>query len=205
MKVLIINGSPHKDGCTKEALKEVEKELNKENIETEILEIGSMDIRGCIACNYCKDNKKCVFNDIVNEAANTFKDCDGILIGSPVYYAGINGTLKSFLDRFFNSSYVGKSMKVGACVVSSRRAGSITTLDEIYHYFEISNMPIATSTYFNEVHGIKKDDIYLDQEGIQTMHNLARSMAFLIKSINLGKKEFGIPKKELGYKTNFLK
>ena len=205
MKVLIINGSPHKDGCTMHALKEVEKELNKENIETEILQIGSLDIRGCIACNYCKENHQCVFDDIVNEAAKIFKDCDGILIGSPVYYAGMNGTLKSFLDRFFNSSYVSKSMKVGACIASSRRAGSTTTLDEIYRYFEISNMVVATSTYFNEIHGLKKEDIYLDQEGIQTMHNLARSMAFLIKSINLGKKEFGIPKKELGYNTNFLK
>ena len=199
MKVLIINGSPHNNGSTVKALKEVEKELNNENIETTWLHIGSEDIRGCIACNYCKDNHQCAFDDIVNIASNLFKDCDGIIIGSPVYYSGINGTVKSFLDRLFNSSYISKTMKVGAAVVSSRRAGSTSALSEIYKYFELSGMPIATSTYFNEIHGEDKD-----LEGIQTMHNLGRNMAFLIKSINLGKDKFGIPKKELGNRPNFI-
>lgn len=205
MKVLIINGSPNNDGCTSSALKEVEKELKLEGIETITLNIGSKNIRGCIACNYCKENHKCTFDDIVNEAAKLFEESDGVLIGTPVYYSGMNGTLKSFLDRLFHSSYIGKSMKVGACIASSRRAGSTSALDEIYRYFEISNMPIATSTYFSEIHGKTKEEIYMDKEGIQTMKNLGRSMAFLIKSINLGKEKYGMPKKEIGNMTNFIK
>ncbi len=204
MKVLIINGSPHADGCTACALKEVEKELNNEGIETITLHIGNKDIRGCIACNFCKENKRCVFDDAVNEAAKIFEECDGLLIGTPVFYSGSNGTLISFLDRFFNSSYVKKSMKVGAAVISSRRAGSTNALDEIYKYFGISNMPIATSTYWNEVHGFTKEDVLKDKEGLQTMHNLGRNMAFLMKSIKLGKESFGQPKNELGERTNFI-
>lgn len=199
MKVLIINGSPHEDGCTANALKKVEKELNNDGIETTWLHIGSDDIRGCIACNYCKENHQCVFNDSVNKASELFKDCEGIIIGSPVYYSGINGTVKSFLDRLFNSSYISKNMKVGAAIVTSRRAGSTSALSEIYKYYELSGMPIATSTYFNEIHDVKKD-----LEGIQTMHNLGKNMAFLIKSINLGKEAFGLPEKELGNVTNFV-
>lgn len=204
MKVLIINGSPHADGCTACALKEVEKELNNEGIETITLHIGNKDIRGCIACNFCKENKRCVFDDAVNDAARIFEECDGLLIGTPVFYSGSNGTLISFLDRFFNSSYVKKSMKVGAAVISSRRAGSTNALDEIYKYFGISNMPIATSTYWNEVHGFTKEDVLKDKEGLQTMRNLGRNMAFLIKSIKLGKESFGQPKNELGERTNFI-
>ena len=204
MKVLIINGSPHKDGCTALALKEVEKVLNNEGIETTTLHIGNLDVRGCVACNYCQEHHECVFKDIVNEASNTFKECDGLLIGSPVYYSGINGTLSAFLDRFFNSSYVKKSMKVGAAVISSRRAGSTSALDEIYKYFGISNMPIATSTYWNEIHGSKKEDALKDKEGLETMRNLGLNMAFLIKSINLGKTSFGLPAYEPKTYTNFL-
>ena len=204
MKVLIINGSPHKNGCTFTALKEVEKVLNEEGIETQILHIGSSDIRGCIACNYCKENHKCVFDDIVNSSAKLFSESDGILIGSPVYYSGMNGTLKSFLDRLFNSSYIKKSMKVGAAIASSRRAGSTNVIDEIYKYFGISNMPIVTSSYWNEVHGFVSDDVLKDKEGLQTMRNLGRNMAFLIKSINLGKNEFGLPKNEKGTFTSFM-
>ncbi len=205
MQVLIINGSPHKDGCTSSALKVVEKELNLEGIETVTFNIGSKDIRGCIDCGFCKENHKCVFDDVVNEVSNIFKESDGILIGTPVYYSGMNGTLKSFLDRLFRSSYIGKSMKVGACIASSRRAGSTSALDEIYRYFEISNMPIATSTYFSEIHGSEKEDIYLDKEGIQTMKNLGRNMAFLIKSISLGKNEYGMPSFDKGERTNFIR
>lgn len=204
MKVLIINGSPRIDGCTKTALKEVEKELNKEGIKTQTIEIGKLDIRGCIACNYCKENHKCVFNDIVNEAAKIFAECDGLLVGTPVYYSTSNGTLIAFLDRFFNSSYVKKSMKVGAAVVSSRRAGSTSALDEIYKYYGISSMPIATSTYWNEVHGFTKEDVINDKEGIQTLHNLGRNMAFLIKSIQLGKEKYGLPKNQTGTFTSFM-
>ncbi len=205
MKVLIINGSPHVDGCTATALKEVEKELNNEGIDTETLNIGNKDIRGCIACLKCKELKKCVFDDVVNEAATKFAECDGILIGTPVYYSGMNGTLKAFLDRFFHSSYVGKSMKVGACVVSSRRAGSTNAYDEIHKYFGIAGMPIVTSTYWNEVHGSNKEEVVEDKEGIQTMHNLGKNMAFLIKSINLGKEKYGLPERESGSWTNFIR
>ncbi|MBR4693603.1 MAG: flavodoxin family protein [Bacilli bacterium] len=205
MKVLIINGSPHVDGCTATALKEVEKELNKEGIETETLHIGNEDIRGCIGCFKCKELRKCVFDDEVNEAAKIFGESDGILIGTPVYYSGMNGTLKVFLDRLFHSSYIGKTMKVGAAVISSRRAGSTSAYDEIHKYFGIAGMPIATSTYWNEVHGSKKEDVLKDEEGLQTMRNLGRNMAFLIKSINLGKKEYGLPERESGAWTNFIR
>ena len=185
MKVLIINGSPHKDGNTKKALELVEEELNYHGIDTITVSLGTSDIRGCIACNYCKENHKCAFEDIVNETAEIFKECDGILIGSPVYYSGINGTLKAFLDRLFNSSYIGKTNKVGAAIVTLRRAGSTTALDDIYKYFQISSMPIATSTYFNEIYDPEEDF-----EGIRTMQNLGKNMAFLIKSINLGKEKY---------------
>ena len=205
MKVLIINGSPHNNGCTANALREVEKVLNEEGIETVTLNIGSKSIRGCIACFKCKEIHKCVFDDEVNEASKLFEESDGILIGSPVYYSGMNGTLKSFLDRLFNSSYVSKSMKVGACVVSSRRAGSTNVYDEIHKYFGISNMPIVTSNYWNEIHGSKAEDIFKDEEGIQTLQNLGRNIAFLIKSINLGKEKYGLPKKEKKKFTNFIR
>lgn len=204
MKVLVINGSPHQDGCTKRALDEVIKALENEQIETIYIHIGNKNIAGCIACNYCKENHKCVVDDIVNEASRAFAECDGILIGSPVYYSGMNGTLKSFLDRLFNSSYVKKSVKVGAAVVSSRRAGSTNVLDEIYKYFGISNMPIATSSYWNEVHGFDKTDVEKDHEGLQTMRNLGKNMAFLIKSINLGKEKYGLPNYDIKERTNFI-
>ena len=203
MKVLLINGSPKKSGCTARALKEVSSILNKEGIDTETIFIGSNEIRGCIACGYCRKNGKCVFNDIVNEVSNKFRECDGIVIGTPVYYAGINGTLKAFLDRLFYSANFDKSFKVGCSVISSRRAGSTSVMDEVNKYFTISNMPIVSSTYWNEVHGFTKDDVELDLEGLQTMRNLGRNMAFLLKSIDLGKSEFGIPKIERNYITNF--
>lgn len=203
MKVLLINGSPHKSGCTSRALKEVSNVLNKEGIDTETIFIGSNDIRGCISCGNCRKNGKCVFNDIVNEVSIKFKDSDGIVIGTPVYYAGMNGTLKSFLDRLFFSANYDKSFKVGCAIISSRRAGSTSTMDDVNKYFTISNMPIVSSSYWNEVHGFTKDDVELDLEGLQTMRNLGRNMAFLIKSIALGKEEYGIPKIEREYITNF--
>ena len=205
MKVLLINGSPHKDGCIGSVLEIIKEELTKDGIETIDLFIGNQDIRGCIDCGYCKENKICAFDDVVNKASKLFEESDGIIIGSPVYYGGMNGTLKSFLDRLFRSSHIKKSMKLGASIASSRRAGSTTTLDDINHYFELSNMPIVTSTYFNEIHGYNKEEILLDKEGIQTMKNLARNMAFLVKSIQLGKEKYNMPLKDLGEITNFIK
>lgn len=205
IKVLIINASPHSDGCTARALKEVEKALNEEGITTNTLHIGSKPIRGCIACNYCKDNHKCVFEDEVNVASRMFEESSGILIGTPVYYASSNGTLISFLDRLFNSSYINKSMKVGAAITSSRRGGSTSAIDEIYKYFGISNMPIVTSNYWNEVHGSVKEDVEQDIEGLQTAYNLGKNMAFLIKSINLGKEKYGLLKYDKKEYTNFIR
>ena len=204
MRVLVVNGSPHHDGCTKRALDEVVKILESEQIEIVHVHVGNKAIKGCNACGFCKENHKCIIDDFVNKTAKIFDECDGILIGSPVYYSGINGTLKSFLDRLFNSSYIKKSLKVGAAVVASRRAGSTNVLDEIYKYFGISNMPIATSSYWNEVHGLTNDDVEKDLEGLQTMRNLGKNMAFLIKSINLGKEKYGIPNYDTKDKTNFI-
>lgn len=204
MKVLILNGSPNVNGCTARALEEVSNTLNNEGIETETIDIGKQNIRGCIACNGCKSKGKCVFDDLVNEIAPEFEKADGIVIGSPVYYAGANGTLISLLDRLFYSTNFDKTMKVGAAVVSSRRAGSTTAFDEINKYFTISNMPIVSSSYWNEVHGFTAEDVEKDLEGLQTMRNLGRNMAFMIKAISLGKEKYGLPENESGEFTHFL-
>lgn len=203
MKVLILDGSPRRNGCTARALEEVEKTLHEERIETETVLVGNKDVRGCIACRSCASTGKCVFDDIVNEIAPKFESADGIIIGTPVYYAGSNGTILSLLDRLFFSTHFDKSMKVGACVISSRRAGSTSAYDEVNKYFGICSMPIATSTYWNEVHGSKAEDVEKDKEGLQTMRNLGRNMAFLMKSIQLGKEKYGLPKNEKGTFTNF--
>ncbi|HIR00153.1 MAG TPA: flavodoxin family protein [Candidatus Scybalocola faecavium] len=205
MNVLLINGSPHKDGCTFTALNEVAKTLNTEGIDTEIIHVGNKDIRGCIACRRCAQIGKCVFDDLVNETAPKFAACDGIVIGSPVYYASANGTLISFLDRLFFSTGFDKTMKVGASVVSCRRAGNTATFDELNKYFTISNMPIASSQYWNLIHGGCAAEAQQDLEGLQTMRTLGRNMAFLIKSIRLGKEQFGLPEKEPGIFTNFIR
>lgn len=203
MKVLILNGSPRSHGCTARALEEVEKTLHEEGIETETVLVGNKDVRGCIACRSCASTGKCVFDDIVNEIAPKFESADGIIICTPVYYAGSNGTILSLLDRLFFSTHFDKSMKVGACVISSRRAGSTSAYDEVNKYFGICSMPIATSTYWNEVHGSKAEDVEKDKEGLQTMRNLGCNMAFLMKSIQLGKEKYGLPKNEKGTFTNF--
>lgn len=203
MKVLILNGSPKSNGCTARALKEVENILNNEGIETETILIGNKDIRGCISCGFCHDNGKCVFNDSVNETAIKFKEADGIIVGTPVYYAGANGNLISFLDRLFYSTTFDKTMKVGAGVISSRRAGSTSAFDEINKYFTICNMPIVSSSYWNEVHGFTAEDVEKDLEGLQTMRNLGRNMAFMIKAIKLGKEKFGLPQNERESFTSF--
>ena len=203
MKVLILNGSPRSHGCTARALEEVEKTLHEEGIETETVLVGNKDIRGCIACRSCASTGKCIFDDIVNEIAPKFECADGIIIGTPVYYAGSNGTILSLLDRLFFSTHFDKSMKVGASVISSRRAGSTSAYDEVNKYFGICSMPIVTSTYWNEVHGSKAEDVEKDKEGLQTMRNLGRNMAFLMKSIQLGKEKYSLPKNEKGTFTNF--
>ena len=205
MKVLIINGSPHKEGTTYTALSEARRALEAEGIETELLQVGSLPIRGCTACLGCKKGGGCVQNDIVKEASKLLEEADGIIVGSPVYYASPNGTLIAFLDKLFYSSQFDKSMKVGAAVVCARRGGCTASFDVINKYFSISSMPIATSCYWNQVHGAVAEDAPLDEEGMMTMRTLAKNVAFLIKSIALGKEKFGLPEKEPKTRTNFIK
>lgn len=204
MKVLLLNGSPHKDGCTATALHEVENQLNELGIETKWYHIGNQAIRGCVACGYCRKNNQCVFDDLVNEVSKEFEKADGIVVGSPVYYSSPNGSVLSFLDRLFYSSNFDKTMKVGASVVSARRGGNSSTFDVLNKYFTISSMPIVSSTYWNQVHGFTKEDAQNDLEGLQTMRNLARNMAFLLKGIQLAKEQEGIPKQERQFQTNFM-
>lgn len=205
MKVLVINGSPHLNGCTDRALREVERTLADNGIEVERVDIGTKDIRGCIGCNYCRQHGRCVFNDAVNETAPKLAEADGLIVGSPVYYAGCNGQALSFLDRLFysTSGTVDKTMKVGAAVVSSRRAGSTSAFDEINKYFTISAMPIASSTYWNEVHGFTAEDVEADLEGLQTMRNLGRNMAFMIKAIAVAIENGTVPQQERSSFTSF--
>lgn len=204
MKVLLINGSPKPDRCTFTALDEVARTLQAESIETETVHIGNKPVRGCIDCRSCAQTGKCVFNDIVNEVAPKFEEADGLVVGTPVYYASANGNLISFLDRLFFSTHFNKSMKVGAAVVSARRGGCSATFDELNKYFTICGMPVASSQYWNSVHGFTADDVRKDAEGLQTMRTLARNMAFLIKSIALGKEKYGLPVKEEPVYTNFM-
>ncbi len=206
MKVLLINGSPKVNGCTARALTEVENTLHAHGIETERINVGVKDIRGCIACNYCREHGKCVFNDLVNETAPKFAEADALVVGTPVYYAGANGQLLAFLDRLFysTSGVFDKTMKLGASVVSSRRAGSTSAFDEINKYFTICSMPIVSSTYWNEVHGFTAEDVEDDKEGLQTMRNLGNNMAFLLKAVSLAKEtEGGVPQQDRSTYTNF--
>ena len=206
MKVLLINGSPHANGTTSVALAEAERILNEQGIETETMHVGASKISGCIGCGYChKGGDGCVMKDDVCEAAKRFEDADGIIVGSPVYYSSPNGTLISFLDRLFYSTTFDKTMKVGAAVVCARRGGCTASFDVLNKYFSISGMPIATSTYWNQVHGAVADDALLDEEGLATMRTLAKNMAFLIKSIAIGKEKFGLPEKEKKTRTNFIR
>jgi len=205
MNVLLINGSPNVHGCTYTALSEVEKSLNGQGIKTEIIHVGNKDIRGCIGCRKCKSTGKCIVDDLVNEVAPKFEQADGIVIGSPVYFASANGTLVSFIDRLFFSVPFERSMKVGAAVVSARRGGCSSTFDVINKYFTIAGMPIASSQYWNSVHGFTPDDVRKDEEGLQTMRTLGKNMAFLIKSISLGKEKYGLPEKETWIATNFIR
>ena len=205
MKVLMINGSPRKDGNTAAALREMEKVFAEEGIETEILHIGNKPIRGCIACNACSKKGCCVFDDAVNEAAPKFEACDGLVVGSPVYYASANATLVAFLTRLFYSTPFDKTMKVGASVVAARRGGLSATFDELNKYFTICGMPVASSQYWNSVHGRLPGEAAQDGEGLQGMRTLARNMVFLMKSIQLGKEAYGIPEREPFQRTNFIR
>lgn len=204
MKALLVNGSPRPNGCTYTALCELAKTLEQEGIETEIVQAGSKDIRGCIACRSCHKTGKCVFDDVVNEIAPKFAEADALVIGSPVYYASPAGGTISFMNRlFYSTSTIDKSMKVGAAVVSCRRGGNTTSFDVLNKYFTISGMPIASSQYWNMVYGNTPEEVLQDKEGLQTMRTLGKNMAFLMKSIQLGKEQFGLPEKEEKILTNF--
>lgn len=205
MKVLMLNGSPHQKGNTYIALHEMEKIFAKEGVETEIVQVGSQMIRGCIACGSCMEKGRCVFDDLVNETAPAFEACDGLVVASPVYYASANATLIAFLDRLFYSTYFDKSMKVGASVVAARRGGLSATFDELNKFFTISNMPVASSQYWNSIHGRAQGEASQDAEGLQTMRTLARNMTFLMKSIALGKEKYGLPEKEEAQRTSFIR
>lgn len=205
MKVLAINGSPRIGGNTSAALEEMKKVFEVEGIEIEIVQIGNKDIRGCIACRHCAQTGKCVFDDIVNEMAPIFEEADGLIVASPVYYASANATLIAFLDRLFYSTSFDKTMKVGASVVCARRGGCSSTFDELNKYFTISGMPVASSQYWNSIHGRAPQEALQDEEGKQTMRTLARNMAFLMKSIALGKEKYGLPAKEKPIATHFIR
>jgi len=204
MKVLILNGSPRINGNTTLAVNEMEKIFAEEGIETKHIQIGNKDIRGCIACGKCSELGKCVFDDDVNEIAALFEEADGLVIASPVYYASANATLIALLDRLFYSSSFDKTMKVGASVVCARRGGCSATFDELNKYFTISNMPIASSQYWNSIHGRSQGEADMDEEGKQTMRVLARNMTFLMKSIALGKEKYGLPEREERAWTHFI-
>ena len=205
MKILLINGSPKREGNTFIALSEVAKTLESEGVDTEIIHVGHKDIHGCIACRKCEELGKCVFDDLVNEVNKKFEAADGIVIGSPVYYASPAGTLISFLDRLFYSASFDKSMKVGAAIAVARRGGTTATFDVLNKYFTISNMPVVSSQYWNNVHGRTPGEATQDAEGLQTMRQLARNMAFLVKSIQLGKEKFGLPEHEEWTPTHFIR
>lgn len=205
MKILMINGSPHANGNTAIALNEMQKIFAQEGVEVEFLHIGHQAIRGCIGCRKCADIGKCIFDDIVNEAAAKFATCDGLVVGTPVYYASANATLVAFLTRLFFSTSFDKTMKVGASVVVARRGGLSSTFDELNKFFTICGMPIASSQYWNSVHGRTPGEANEDAEGLQTMRTLARNMTFLMKSIALGKEKYGLPDKEPWEGTHFIR
>ena len=205
MKILMLNGSPRPHGNTAAALEEMEKVFAAEGLETELIHVGNRDIRGCIACGRCAEMGRCVFDDIVNELSPKFEACDGLVVGSPVYYASANATLVALLTRLVYSTPFDKTMKVGAAVAVARRGGVSATYDELNKYFAISGMPIATGQYWNAVYGREKGEAAQDEEGMQTMRTLARNMVFLMKSIALGKEQYGVPQREPFQRTNFIR
>ncbi|MBQ6518807.1 MAG: flavodoxin family protein [Anaerolineaceae bacterium] len=205
MKVLIINGSPRKNGNTALALSEMEKVFHSEGIETETVHIGSMDIRGCMACGFCGKNGRCVVNDVVNELSVKFEQCDGLVIGAPVYYGSANASLIAAMQRLFYSTSFDKTMKVGAAVASARRGGLTAAFDEMNKFFTISGMPVASGQYWNGIHGAAAGQAAQDEEGLQMMRTLARNMSFLIKAIADAKEKYGLPEKEDHVFTNFIR
>ena len=205
MKVLLINGSPRRNGCTFTALSEVEKTLHLEGVVTELVQLGAKAVQGCIACGRCKTLGRCVFDDLVNETAPKLEAADGLVVGSPVYYASANGSLIAFLDRLFYSTPFDKTMKAGAAVLSCRRGGASASFDELNKYFTISGMPVVSSQYWNSVHGNTPEEVGQDLEGLQIMRTLGRNMAFLVKSIALGREKLGLPEKEPRVSTNFIR
>ena len=205
MHVLMLNGSPRANGNTALALHEMEKVFTEQGVTCELIHVGQKDIRGCIACRQCVKLGHCVFDDVVNELAPKFQACDGLVVGSPVYYASANATLVALLTRLFFSTPFDKRMKVGACVVAARRGGLSATFDELNKFFAISGMPIATSQYWNSIHGREAGEAAGDAEGLQTMRTLARNMTFLMKSIQLGKEKYGMPEREEPVSTHFIR
>lgn len=206
MKVLMLNGSPKPHGNTSIALNEMKKIFDEQGIDAEIVHIGNKDIRGCIACMQCKKNHKCVFDDMVNEVAPKLAEADGIVVGTPVYFASANATTIAFLTRlFYSTPHIDKFMKVGASAIVARRGGLSATYDEINKFFGISNMPIASGQYWNSLHGRDPGEVEGDEEGLQGMRTLARNMAFLMKSIALGKEQIGLPEREKVTFTNFIR
>ena len=203
-KVLLLNGSPHAHGCTAAALEEMIRVFSAEGIETELIQVGNQAIRGCVSCNACSKVGRCVINDdLVNQMAPKLEAADGLVVGSPVYYGSPNGTILAFLDRLFYSTPFSKHMKVGAAVVSCRRGGNTASFDVLNKYFTISGMPVASSNYWNQVHGFTAEDVKKDLEGLQTMRNLARNMTFLIRAIADAKQTRGLPEVERGAFTSF--
>ena len=205
LKVLMLNGSPRENGNIALAFREMEQVFEENGVEYENILLGRMDVRGCIACETCRKNGKCVFNDVVNELAVKFEAADGLVIGSPVYYGSANGTIMSALQRLFYSTHFDKSLKVGASVVSARRSGCTATFDELNKFFTLCNMPVATSQYWNNIYGWEPGEASVDDEGRQVMRVLARNMTFLMKSIALGKQEIGLPATENRVWTNFTR
>lgn len=205
MNVLMLNGSPRKNGNTAIALEEMKKVFEAEGVHAEVVQVGNKAVRGCVACRRCAELGKCVFDDVVNELAPKFEKADGLVVASPVYYASANATLIAVLDRLFFSTHFDKTMKVGASVVCARRGGCSATFDELNKYFTITNMPIASSQYWNSIHGREAGEADRDEEGKQTMRVLARNMTFLMKSIALGKEQFGLPETEEHAWTHFIR
>ncbi|MBR1456450.1 MAG: flavodoxin family protein [Oscillospiraceae bacterium] len=205
MKVLLINGSPDDKGCIHTALTLAAEVLNANGIETEEIQVGNKDVRGCIGCRRCHETGKCVFNDIVNETAPKLAEADGIVVGTPVYYGNPNGTVLSFLQRLFFSCDCDLHMKVGASVVSCRRGGNSATFEAMNQFFGISGMPIVPSTYWNDVHGYNEADVLADAEGVETIRNMATNMVFLLQSIRLGKEQIGKPDVQHTQFTNFIR
>lgn len=205
MYVLMVNGSPHKEGNTFIALNEMDRIFRAEGVETEILHIGNQDVRGCVACGSCAKTGKCVFNDAVNEAAPKLARCQGLVVASPVYYASANATLIAFLDRLFFSTWFDKTMIVGASVAAARRGGLTATYDELNKYFGISGMPIASGQYWNGIHGREPGEANEDAEGLQMMRTLARNMVFLMRGIEMAKEKYGLPARESFARTDFIR